>query len=171
MIIERKWAMPNRWTFCIKPVKELLDQELDGGLWIDPFAGLYSPATIKNDLNPDTPADYHLDAQDFLKLFKDGSVDGVLCDPPYSPRQVRECYDGIAGGLKWDGRCNFWSDMKNECARVLRPGGKAICFGWNSMGLGINRGFAMQKILLIPHGGSKNDTICTVEVKMAQDGG
>lgn len=57
----------------------------------------------------------------------------------------------------------YWSEVKNEMARIIRPGGKAICFGWNSMGLGINRGFEMLEILLVPHGGSKNDTIVTVE--------
>lgn len=157
--------MPNQWTFTIKPIAELLTQEMTDGLWIDPFAGRYSPATIKNDLNPDMDADSHVDALTFLKQFEDESVDGVLFDPPYSSRQVRECYDGIAGGLKWDGRCTFWSEAKNECARVLRRGGKALCFGWNSMGLGLNRGFEMRRILLVPHGGIKNDTICTVEVK------
>lgn len=30
----------------------------------------------------------------------------------------------------------------------------------------INRGFEMIEILLVPHGGSKNDTICTVEKKL-----
>ncbi len=45
-------------------------------------------------------------------------------------------------------------------------GGKAICFGWSSMGLGKNRGFEMKRILLVPHGGSKNDTIVTVETKL-----
>jgi ribonucleotide reductase alpha subunit len=34
-----------------------------------------------------------------------------------------------------------------------------------SMGLGKNRNFTMQEVLLIPHGGSKNDTIITVETK------
>lgn len=62
----------------------------------------------------------------------------------------------------------FWSESKNEVARILKPGGKAICFGWNSMGLGAKRGFAMRHILLVPHGGSRNDTICTVEVKEAE---
>ena len=59
----------------------------------------------------------------------------------------------------------YWADCKNEIARILKPGGKAICFGWSSMGLGKNRGFEMNRILLVPHGGSKNDTICTVEQK------
>ena len=43
--------------------------------------------------------------------------------------------------------------------------GKVLCFGWNSMGCGMKRGFDMKRILLVPHGGSRNDTICTVEVK------
>ena len=40
-----------------------------------------APATITNDLNPERPTDYHLQAIDFLKKFKDKSVDGVLYDP------------------------------------------------------------------------------------------
>jgi len=34
------------------------------------------------------------------------------------------------------------------------------------MGIGKNRGFEMVEILLVPHGGSKNDTIVTVERKL-----
>lgn len=170
MQIERKWAMPSAWTFTIPPIRALLEQEMTEGVWIDPFAGRYSPATVRNDLNPANEAEHHMDALQFLSMFPDESVDGILFDPPYSPRQVRECYDGIAGGLKWDGKVSFWSDAKNECARILRPGGKVICFGWNSMGLGLKRGFEMQHILLVPHGGSRNDTICTVEMKKSTGG-
>ncbi|MCD8107283.1 MAG: adenine-specific DNA methylase [Oscillospiraceae bacterium] len=165
MRIERQWAMPNKWTFKIPPIENLLHEELTDGLWIDPFSGENSMATVTNDLNPNIVADFHMDALEFLKIFDTASIDGVLYDPPYSPRQVRECYDGIGGDLKWDGRVSFWSDAKDEIARVVKPGGKVICFGWNSMGCGINRGFEMQRILLVPHGGSRNDTICTVEVK------
>lgn len=164
-MIERKWAMPNKWTFLIKPIRELLEEEMKGGLWLDPFAGEFSPANITNDLNPIIRANFHMDAIDFLRMFPDNSADGILYDPPYSPRQVRECYDGISGGIKWDGKTTFWSRSKDEAARIIRPGGKVICFGWNSMGLGKKRGFEMQRILLVPHGGSRNDTICTVEVK------
>ncbi len=165
MLIERKWAMPSAWTFSIKPIRVLLEQEMAEGFWIDPFAGRCSPATIRNDLNPAHDVECHMDALTFLAMFETESVDGILFDPPYSPRQVRECYDGIAGDLHWDGKATFWSRVKDECARILRPGGKALCFGWNSMGLGLNRGFEMRRILLVPHGGNRNDTICTVEVK------
>ena len=114
MKIERIWAMPNKWTFGIKPIAKLLKEEIGNGLWIDPFAGEMSPAQVTNDLNPKRQTTYHMDALDFLKMFDDDSVDGILYDPPYSPRQVKECYDGIGGNLKWDGHTNFWSDTKKK---------------------------------------------------------
>lgn len=168
MKIERIWAMPNKWTFTIKPIKELLKEEVDGGMWADPFAGQYSPADTTNDLNPDTDTDYHLDALEFLRSLKTGFYDGVLFDPPYSITQAKQCYEGF-GMDKLDIKptsMKYWAECKNEMARVLKPKGKAICFGWSSMGLGINRGFRMDRILLVPHGGSKNDTIVTVEIKL-----
>lgn len=54
---------------------------------------------------------------------------------------------------------------KLEIARILKPNRKAICFGWNSAGVGKTRGFALRRVLLVPHGGSKHDTIVTVETK------
>jgi len=47
---KRFWAMPNKWTFTIKPIKELLAEEING-YWIDPFAGKNSPASLTNDLD------------------------------------------------------------------------------------------------------------------------
>lgn len=158
--------MPNKWTFTIKPIKELLNREVVGGGWIDPYCGENSPAEIRNDLNPEKEAEFHLDALDFLKKFDNESVNGVLFDPPYSPRQVSECYKGFGMKVGMEKtQMSFWSKQKNEIARIVKPHGKVICFGWNSMGCGINRGFKMTEILLVPHGASKNDTICTVEIK------
>jgi hypothetical protein len=169
MKINRIWSMPNRWTFKIKPIAELLKREVVGGLWCDPFAGQNSPAQITNDLRPDMPTKFHLPALEFLKQMKSNSFDGVLYDPPYSPRQVKECYDNIdieGWDKKWDGRTTFWSETLDECARILKPNGKLIAFGWTSMGGGKSRGLVMQEILLVPHGGRKNDTIVTVEIKL-----
>jgi len=165
MKMNRVWAMPNKWTFTIKPIRELLQEEVFFGLWIDPFAGenghLY--AKITNDLS-----NGGIDALEFLKKHKTDEFDGLLFDPPYSITQAKQCYEGH-GMDKLDTKptsMKYWADCKNEVARIIKPGGKAICFGWNSMGLGKNRGFEMQRILLVPHGGSKNDTIVTVEKKV-----
>lgn len=108
-----------------------------------------------------------MDALDFLKMFDDESVDGVFYDPPYSPRQVSESYKNVGKEVTMETtQASFWSKHKNEIARILKPNGKSICFGWNSQGLGKNRGFEIHKILLVPHGGNHNDTICTVEIKL-----
>lgn len=162
----RVWSMPNKNTFTIKPIKELIESEMTDGVWIDPFANNNKLATITNDLNPSFDTDYNLDALEFLKLFDDESVDGVLYDPPYSPRQIKECYDGI--GLKVtqkDTQSSFWGEHKKEIARIVKPNGKVLMFGWNSGGIGLKYGFNITKILLVPHGGWHNDTICTVNVK------
>ena len=84
-----------------------------------------------------------MDALDFLKMFPDSSLDGVLYDPPYSNRQVLECYKGV--GLPVDSKTTY---------------------GWNSGGIGKKYGFEITRILLVPHGGHHNDTIVTVERKV-----
>lgn len=168
MRIERKWAMPNKNTFDIKPIKELLQEEIDDAeFWIDPFANKSKLAAITNDLNPEYDTDYHMDALDFFKLFKDASVDGVLYDPPYSVRQVSECYKKVGRNVTGETtRSTFWTNHKKEISRIVKKGGKVISFGWNSGGIGKQNGFEIVRILLVPHGGVHNDTICTVEVKV-----
>lgn len=166
MIIERSWGFPSKNTFSIKTIAELLDEEVKDGIWIDPFANNSKIATITNDLNKDFDTDYHLDALDFLKMFEDESVDGVLYDPPYSNRQVSEVYKGVGLPVaKETTQSTFWSRQKEEIARILKPGGKVISFGWNSCGVGKKRNFEIVRILLVSHGGHHNDTIVTVEIK------
>lgn len=166
MEILRVWAMPNSNTFDVLPIHKLIEDELTAGVWIDPFANKNKLASITNDLNPDYDTDYHLDALQFMKMFEAESIDGVLYDPPYSPRQVAECYHGI--GMEVTSkttRASFWGNQKKEISRIVKPGGKVISFGWNSGGIGRKYGFEISKILLVPHGGWHNDTICVVEVK------
>jgi len=167
MKITREWAMPNKWTFTIHPIKKLLREELTEGVYADPFAGENSPAAITNDLRETMPTTHHMDALDFLKSLGTDSCDGILFDPPYSITQAKTCYEGY-GMDKLDTKptsMKYWGDCKTEMARAIKKGGKVICFGWNSMGVGKGRGFEMQRVLLVPHGGSKNDTIVTVETK------
>jgi len=167
MIINRVWAMPNKWTFTIKPIKELVNRYVgDGKRWIDPFSGNNSKAEFTNDLNPNSPAKFHLEAIEFLKQLEGNNYTGGLYDPPYSLRQIMECYEGI--GCKVDKKwatTKFYSETKSYLADKIKVGGLAISFGWNSIGLGKNRGFEIIEILLVSHGRLHNDTICTVERK------
>jgi len=158
--------MPNKDTFTIKPINNLLSRYVgDGRNWIDPMAGLNSPAQVTNDINPNTNAMFHVDAMEFIGdmiiLFN-----GVLFDPPYSPRQVSEMYKGFGGkATSWDTTMSYYSKLKDAISPIIRTGGYAISFGWNSNGFGIGRGFEVIEIMLVKHGGWHNDTIVTVERK------
>lgn len=168
MEINKVWHMPNSLTFTIKPIKELIEKYIHNQkVIIDPFANNSKYGTITNDLNPEMDTDFHLDALEFLKLQTSNSADVILYDPPYSITQATQMYNDY-GRDKLEihvSNMKYWSSCKNECARILKPNGICIICGWNSNGLGINRNFEMLEILLVAHGGSKNDTIVTVERK------
>lgn len=161
------WAMPNKDTFTIKPIGELVARYVNaGGIWIDPMAGNNSPAQITNDMNPDTSAKHHMDAKTFLDKMVT-HFDGVLFDPPYSPRQVSEMYKGFGGkATSWDTTMSYYSKLKDAIVPLINIGGHAISFGWNSNGFGKWRGFETVEIMLVKHGGWHNDTIVTVEKKI-----
>ena len=159
--------MPSSHTFSIKPIAELIQRYIKPNQTIvDPFANSNTFATITNDLDPAMPTEFHMDATDFLKTLGDKSADMVLYDPPYSPRQVSECYKRL--GMVVDmqtTQSSYWSTQKREISRIVKRGGVVITFGWNSGGIGISNGFQIVEILLVAHGGWHNDTICTVEIK------
>ncbi len=147
MKIERIWAMPNKRTFQIKPIKELLSEEIPKGKPIlDPF-----------------PFEYKEDATYMLNKLPDNVASYAVFDPPYSPRQLKECYKGKG---EFDTKSSTWGNWKNLLSKKIKVGGKVISFGWSSQGMGKSRGFKIERILLVPHGGMHNDTIVTVERKV-----
>ena len=156
--------MPSRNTFSIKPVRELIDRYWMEGVSIDPFANTARLASVTNDLDPAYDTDCHMDATDFLQTFADGSVDIVLYDPPFSSRQVSECYRRLGHTVNWETTQNsYWRRHKEQISRIVRPGGLVFSFGWNSGGIGLKYGFEKIHIRLICHGGPHNDTIAVVE--------
>jgi len=170
MKISRSWAMPNKNTFSIKPINSLILRLLsreNANPSIDPFSNGKFYATTTNDLDPDVDANHHMDAVRFLAMLDSDSVYTVLFDPPYSPRQVSECYKKLGQTVNMQTtQSSYWAKMKDEISRIVCCGGKVLTCGWNSGGIGGNRGFVIEEILLVAHGGHHNDTICTVEHKL-----
>lgn len=168
MIMSRVWAMPNKNTFDIKPIKEFIDRYYtDQVLSIDPFANTNRIAMVTNDIDPEMNCDYNLDALNFLEGFDENSVGLVLYDPPYSVRQVSECYRRVGRTVNMETtQSSFWSKLKKEIKRIVHPNGLVLSFGWNSGGIGKTNGFEMLEILLVNHGGPHNDTICVAERKL-----
>lgn len=174
MRMSRKWSMPSKNTFSIKPIKDLILQYYETGKTVvDPFANnmnikqyLREQDYFSNDIDNSYNCDCSLDAVDYLKGFIDNSVDIILFDPPFSNRQVSECYKKLNKTVtQLDTSSSYFSKFKDEIARVLTPYGVCISCGWNSNGIGKTRGFKLVELLLVAHGGAHNDTIVTVEYK------
>jgi hypothetical protein len=168
MIIRREWAMPSKHTFTIPPIAELLHRYVgDGKGWVDPFAGENSPAEVTNDINPQKPTKYHLESCEFAMRCPE-RLNGVLFDPPYSLEQMKRSYENV--GRKFtmrDGQIGGrWTELKDVLGRKCSLGGTVLSFGWNTIGFGKKRGFRIDEILVVCHGGGHNDTLVTVECKI-----
>lgn len=171
MNITRTWAMPNADTFSIGPIRQLVKHYLSlSEVSVDPFARNKRWATHTNDLNPDTAAEHHLEALEFLLMLKRQSIvaDLVLFDPPYSSRQVAECYASVGReATQEDTQASSWTNWKAAIAAICSPDAIVLSFGWNSNGMGLKHNFSIEQILLVAHGGMHSDTICMVERRMA----
>lgn len=167
--LHRAVAQPSAWTFEIPPIRELISRYVGSGRgWADPFSGRSTLAEHTNDLRRDTPARSHLLADRFAASLPYG-LEGALFDPPYSYRQVSECYQGV--GLKataLDTSSNFYTRVRIQLAPRIRIGGLALSFGWNSNGFGRYQGFELIDGLVVAFGGHHNDTIIAVERKVAE---
>lgn len=171
LIFSRVWAMPNKDTFSVPPIGDFVKRYLaQSKISIDPFARDKRWATHTNDLNPKTAAEHHLDAEAFLVMLADvGTLaDLVIFDPPYSPRQISECYKsiGMEVGMKETQSALLYQRVRNAVLPVLAPGGIVLSFGWNSVGMGKKHGFEQIEILLCCHGGAHNDSICLAERRL-----
>lgn len=162
MNICRKWVLPNKYTFQMTPVRNLLLKYGVGTGWVDPFCGQSELAEFRGDLSRGQ------DAHDFLKQFASGSISGALFDPPYSMEQVKRSYNSV-GVSDWqkigNNKNGGFPKVKDEIARILKPKGVCISFGWNSNGMGKKRNFEILEVVLLAHGGNRHDTIITVERK------
>lgn len=171
MKFTRTWAMPNKDTFSVKPIGDFVKRYLvESSRSIDPFARNKRWATYTNDINPNTEAEWHLDAEDFLnEIAATGKpCDLAIFDPPYSPRQISECYKeaGITVGMKETQNAALYSRIKAAMMPCLTENAIVLSFGWNSAGMGKKHGFWQTEILLCCHGGAHNDTICLAERRL-----
>lgn len=167
----RVWAMPNADTFSVKPIGEFVKRYLaESKISIDPFARNKRWATYTNDLNPLTEAECHLDALEFLGKMKSNGVcvDLGIFDPPYSARQVAECYAQVGRKTTMqDTQGKSWSNWKSALNEIVSSDGTVLSFGWNTVGMGKKHGFEIVEIMLVSHGGVHNDTICMAERRLS----
>lgn len=160
--------MPSKKTLQIHPIEEWALQYVKSSrLIIDPFAADCRIGSITNDLNPEMPTTHHMLAEKFLSLEEVKDADLVIFDPPYSLRQVKECYENFGAGFfqKDAQNAQRWTIERDIIAGWQKPGGVVLSFGWTSVCMGRKRGYEIDSILLCAHGPAHNDTICVAEIK------
>lgn len=168
MQIERAWAMPNKETFKIKPIRELLltlRKNRPGKTFYDPFSRNSMFADIRNDMDEDTEAEFHMPANEFLKSQK--SLDFVLFDPPYTLQQCKEHYKKSVGVFtQFDAQnCVRWKEERDIIASKQKLTDEVLSFGYTSTCMGMKRGYEIRYILLVSSGPAHNDIIITLETK------
>jgi hypothetical protein len=127
-----KPAAIDRWTFQTKKVRDTLLPFLNGRV-LNAFAGKtrldeYKRGIeeVRNDLNPDRDADYHVDAADLGEIFDDRTFDVVVLDPPFDQQQADEHYDSM--------HARDMGEIRKTVAPLVKPGGRIVEFGWNLWG-------------------------------------
>ena len=147
----------NKFTFSNKRIREWVENNCEGRT-LNLFAGMtkLNITEIRVDSNKDMPADYHMDALEFLRTYNyEVLFNSVLLDPPYAIRKSMEMYKGH--------RMSPFKQIKDEIPNVLMYGGLVITFGYHSVSMGDVRNFKTEEILLMSHGGAIHDTIATKE--------
>ena len=154
---------PKRYTFEQPQLKQWVEKQCRGKV-LNLFAGttLLSVNETRNDMDPKTPAKYHLPADEFCKMAIDRKMkfDTVILDPPYNLRKSREKYHGRYFGS--------FTVIKRMIPDLLNNGGRIITLGYDTVGIGKKRGFEKIAVCVVCHNGDHNDTLCLVERKIPQ---
>jgi hypothetical protein len=152
---------PKKFTFEQPQLKRWIEQRSRGKV-LNLFAGNTRLLLdeVRVDSNPRMPADYHMDAHQFVAMAREKNLkfDTVILDPPYTMRKSREKYQGHQIGK--------FTQLKDQLMPILAPDATVIQLGWSSTGMGKVRGFRMDAICLVNHSGDHDDTIVTVERRM-----
>jgi len=126
----------------------------------DPFARNCDWGTVTNDIDPETSAEEHRDALEFLSNLQNSFFDIVLFDPPFSQHQAARYEVGHRNIYTSPG---YVSACFDEIFRILKPSGKVLKLGYNSTRH--HHGIDLLEAYLVNFGGNRNDVIMTIWAK------
>lgn len=153
---------PKRYTFEMPSLYKWTVRHCRGRV-LNLFAGkvrMDGCDETRVDLNEDMPADYHMDAYEFVLMAKSEGweYDTVIFDPPYNLRKSREKYKGVY--------TSQLRKIKTELPNIVSDNGCVISYGYDTTGLGRGRGFELIHVCVVNHSGDHNDTLCIIERKI-----
>jgi hypothetical protein len=148
----------HKYTFKAPKIKQWVESQADG-YTLNLFAGEtnLNIQEYRNDIRENMNADSHMDALEFCDTYEGKKFDTAILDPPYAYRKSMEMYEGAVSSP--------FNQLKNSLLKVLTICGRVITFGYHSVSMGEKRGFYVEEICVMSHGGAIHDTIATVEVR------
>jgi hypothetical protein len=167
-------------------IRRILDKEIDRMMWktkgeglgVDGFARESFVNDLQcfltNDLNPAFATDYNMEWKDFGQFIKDRTLQGfrgpdlVFFDPPYSLRQLKDCYNGIGKDLDLWQTQNMWRDGKDAIASCMPVGSRVVSLGWSTAGFGQKRGFEKVAVYVFEQAAREDrySLLLTIEEKV-----
>ena len=152
----------RRYTFESPKIKKWVEDNSNGKV-LNLFAGMTKLELdeIRNDLNEEALADYHMDCVDFVKQWEGEKFDTIILDPPYALRKAMEMYGG-----RYTSRFKMLAD---EISRILQKDGRVISFGYHTTFLGKVRGYELDKLCVFAHGGAQHATLAIIEKRVEKE--
>ena len=151
----------TKFTFEATQTKKWTESWLAGRV-LNSFAGetslRHSDEIVRNDANPDRPADYHMDANDLGDVFDNNTFDAIIHDPPWSARQAEESYEGFQAG-----EVGATMQMYDQ---LLKPGGVVIGLGFTTTLMPKRLGYERQEMAIFETIGRGDDYLGAVDKKM-----
>lgn len=150
----------GRWTFETPVVRRVVEDTL-GNEVLNACAGKTQLSEagnrniVRNDINPDRDADYHLDVCEIDDHFEENSFDTVVFDPPFDQGQADEHYDGM--------HASDIGEARKALAKLICPGGKLIELGWNSHSVAAWRNWTREELHIFERGPCLKPVFLTVD--------
>jgi len=118
----------GRWTFETPMVRRVVEDAANGRV-LNACAGKTKLSTrgnkrvVRNDINPERDADYHIDVCNIDDRLEHDQFDTVVFDPPFDQSQADEHYDGM--------HARQLGPARKTLAELVKPGGVFVELGWN----------------------------------------
>lgn len=138
----------GRWTFDTTVVRRVVEDALQGRV-LNATAGKTrlrhgGGEIVRNDINPDIPADTRYDVCVIDEHFDPGSFDTCILDPPFDAGQAEKRYEGF--------HAKEVTAAREALSNLVAPGGVLVEFGWNSHGAAAYRGWVRKEMHIFQRG-------------------
>lgn len=146
------------WTFECDQVRRVVEDALTGEVF-NACAGKtklrHSENIIRNDLNPERDADYHVDVGEIDEVFDEDSFDCVVFDPPFDQSQADEHYESM--------HARDLVPARKKLIALVRPGGVFVELGWNLQSANEQRGWTREAVHIFDRGPTLQPVFLTVD--------